>query len=93
VYNYHKNTLEALRNLLEASGLRHPSELGPEHIVRRVSKTEVHSYMDLFPFLRPGALLDGETGITVFDRYWSKSTADSFDPPAFVLKLRETKLQ
>jgi glutamate synthase domain-containing protein 2 len=93
VYNYHKNTLDALRNLLEASGLRHPSELGPEHIVRRVSKTEVHSYMDLFPFLRPGALLDGETGITVFDRYWSKSTSDSFNPPAFILKLRETKLQ
>ncbi|HTN34869.1 MAG TPA: FMN-binding glutamate synthase family protein [Marinobacter sp.] len=93
VHNYHKNTMDALQHLLEASGLRHPSELGPEHVVRRISKTEVHSYMDLFPFLRPGALLDGETGLTVFDRYWSKATSDSFDPPAFILKLRETKLQ
>lgn len=93
VYNFHKNTLDALQNLLEASGLKHPSELGPEHIVRRVSKTEVHSYLDLFPFLEPGALLEGKTGLTVFDKYWENAEADTFEPPEFILKLRETKLR
>lgn len=93
VYNFHKNTLDALQNLLEASGLKHPSELGPEHIVRRVSKTEVHSYLDLFPFLEPGALLEGKTGLTVFDKYWDDARLDTFEPPEFILKLRETKLR
>jgi glutamate synthase domain-containing protein 2 len=93
VYNYHKNTLDALQNLLEASGLKHPSELGPEHIVRRVSKTEIHSYLDLFPFLAPGALLEGKTGLTVFDKYWEEACPDTFEPPEFILKLRETKLR
>ncbi|MBE95291.1 FMN-binding glutamate synthase family protein [Marinobacter sp.] len=93
VYNYHKNTLEALMNLLEASGLKHPSELGPEHIIRRTSKTEIHSYMDLFTFLEPGALLEGETGERVFDTYWPNATPDSFDPPEFIRQLRETKLR
>jgi len=93
VYNYHKNTLEALMNLLEASGLKHPSELGPEHIIRRTSKTDTHSYMDLFPFLEPGALLEGETGERVFDTYWPNATPDSFDPPEFIRQLRETKLR
>ncbi|WP_303289098.1 FMN-binding glutamate synthase family protein [Marinobacter sp. SS5-14b] len=93
VYNFHKNTLDALQNLLEASGLKHPSELGPEHIVRRVSKTEVHSYLDLFPFLEPGALLEGKTGLTVFDKYWENAEPDTFEPPEFILKLRETKLR
>ena len=93
VYNYHKNTLDALQNLLEASGLKHPSELGPEHIVRRVSKTEIHSYLDLFPFLEPGALLEGKTGLTVFDKYWEEARPDTFEPPEFILKLRETKLR
>ncbi|QFS86453.1 MULTISPECIES: FMN-binding glutamate synthase family protein [unclassified Marinobacter] len=88
VYNYHKNTLDALQNLLEASGLKHPSELGPEHIVRRVSKTEIHSYLDLFPFLEPGALLEGKTGLTVFDKYWDDARPDTFEPPEFILKLR-----
>lgn len=93
VYNFHNNTLDALQNLLEASGLKHPSELGPEHIVRRVSKTEVHSYLDLFPFLEPGALLEGKTGLTVFDKYWDDARPDTFEPPEFILKLRETKLR
>ncbi|MGO1500791.1 MAG: FMN-binding glutamate synthase family protein [Marinobacter sp.] len=93
VYNFHSNTLDALQNLLEASGLRHPGELGPEHIVRRVSKTEVHSYIDLFPFLAPGALLEGKTGLAVFDKYWAESKPDTFDPPKFVQQLRETKLR
>jgi len=93
VFNYHKNTLDALQNLLEASGLKHPSELGPEHIVRRVSKTEIHSYLDLFPFLEPGALLEGKTGLTVFDKYWEEARPDTFEPPEFILKLRETKLR
>ncbi|GGC75837.1 FMN-binding glutamate synthase family protein [Marinobacter halophilus] len=93
VFNFHSNTLDALQNLLEASGLRHPSELGPEHIVRRVSKTEVHTYLDLFPFLEPGALLKGKIGLTVFDKYWADARPDTFEPPEFILKLRETKLR
>ena len=93
VFNFHKNTLDALQNLLEASGLRHPSELGPEHIFRRVSKTEVHSYLDLFPFLEPGALLEGKTGLRVFDKYWESAQPDTFEPPEFILALRETKLR
>ncbi|WP_396622825.1 FMN-binding glutamate synthase family protein [Marinobacter sp. W-8] len=93
VFNFHKNTLDALQNLLEASGLRHPSELGPEHIVRRISKTEVHSYLDLFPFLEPGALLEGKTGLRVLDKYWESTQPDTFEPPEFILALRETKLR
>lgn len=93
VYNYHRNTLDALMNLLAASGLKHPSELGPEHIIRRTSRTEVHSYMELFPFLEPGALFKGETGQQVFDKYWPATTANSFEPPEFIRKLRDTKLQ
>jgi hypothetical protein len=85
--------VDALANLLGAAGLKHPSELGPEHIVRRVSKTTVHSYMDLYPFLKPGVLVSGgETHHSVFDKYWADARADSFDPPAFILELRETKV-
>ena len=93
VYNFHKNTLDALQNLLEASGLHHPSELGPEHIIQRTSKTDVQSYMDMLPFLAPGALLEGKTGLKVFDKYWPYADPNSFGPPEFVKQLRETKLR
>lgn len=94
VANFHRNTMTALANLLGASGLSHPSELGPEHIVRRVSKTTVHSYMDLYPFLEPGVLINGgETDHRVFRKYWPLARADSFDPPASIVKLRQTKMR
>lgn len=93
VYNFHKNTLDALQNLLQASGLNHPSELGPEHIVRRMSSTEIRSYLDLYHFLEPGALLEGETGHSVFDKFWEHADAESFAPPSFIKELRETKLR
>src|SRR5690606_7285588 len=41
VAEFHENTLHALRELLCAAGLEHPDQLGPEHILRRVSPVEV----------------------------------------------------
>jgi glutamate synthase domain-containing protein 2 len=41
VHLFHKNTLKALKELLAAAGLTHPDQLGPEHVIRRVSSTEV----------------------------------------------------
>lgn len=93
VYNFHRNTMEALTNLLGAAGLRHPRELGPEHIIRRVDENEVQPYMDLFRFLEPGALIDGHIDIPIFAKYWDVARAESFEAPEFVKKLRETKLR
>lgn len=33
VYNFHRNTLHALQELVQAAGLAHPSELRAHHIV------------------------------------------------------------
>jgi glutamate synthase domain-containing protein 2 len=43
VYNYHQNTMKALKELIGARASRTPNQIGPEHIVRRVSATEVRS--------------------------------------------------
>ncbi|ROZ86242.1 FMN-binding glutamate synthase family protein [Pseudomonas neustonica] len=93
VYHFHRNTVAALANLLEAAGLSHPRELGPEHIMRRVNKYEVQPYGELFQFLEPGALLDGRAELPVFKKYWAQACADSFGAPEFMLRLRETKLR
>ena len=93
VFSFHKNTVDALSNLLGAAGLSHPSELGPEHIIRRISRTEIRSYLDLYGFMEPGALLTGGSGLAAFDRYWSAADPSSFNPPKFIAELRETKLR
>ena len=81
VYHYHQNTLKALRELIAAAGLRHPSELGPEHIIRRCSPTEVKSLAGVYRYLQPGQLLalDLDPALhSVFHTYWSRARADSF---------------
>ena len=86
------NTLHALRDLLCAAGLEHPDQLGPEHILRRVSPTEVRSLAALYRFLRPGELLGGRIPEhAVFQDFWQASRSDAFMPPEHVMRLRSGK--
>ncbi len=93
VHMFHQNTLQGLAQLISAAGLIHPQEIGPEHIIRRISDCEVKSYEALFPYLRPGQLLDGTPEHSLFRRFWSLSRPDSFRPPDSIAALRQTKLR
>ncbi|BBI48925.1 hypothetical protein HORIV_13460 [Vreelandella olivaria] len=93
VYHFHRNTIKALAEMLGAAGLSHPSELGPEHIIRRVSENEIQSYDQIFTFLKPNELLNAKCEHTVFKHYWENARADSFQPPAQIARLRFTKLE
>ncbi|CEP37393.1 MULTISPECIES: FMN-binding glutamate synthase family protein [unclassified Halomonas] len=93
VYHFHRNTLKALAEMLGAAGLSHPSELGPEHIIRRVSENEIQSYDQIFAFLKPNELLNAKCEHTVFKHYWEDARSDSFLPPARIARLRFTKLE
>ena len=89
VAEFHGNTLHALRDLLCAAGLEHPDQLGPEHILRRVSPTEVRSLGALYRFLKPGELLGGRIPEhAVFQDFWQAARSDAFMPPENVLRLR-----
>ena len=71
VFQFHDNTLKALRDLLCAAGLEHPGQLGPEHILRRVSPIEVRSLAALYRFLEPGELLSRIPEHAVFKDFWA----------------------
>lgn len=91
VQGFHRNTMNALRDLLCAAGLTDPKEVGPEHIVRRVTPTEVRSLSALYHFLEPGELLSGIPDHAVFQSYWASARSDSFEPPEQVKAMRESK--
>jgi len=93
VRNFHENTLIALKELVQASGLSHPVELGPEHLIRRVSSTEVRSLATLYKFVKPGELIDGVSEHAVFQRFWADARPDSFAPSAELSARRTTKLR
>lgn len=78
VYEFHKRTLHALSELVAAAGLTHPDQLKPEHIIRRISSTEVTSLATLYKFLKPGELLSDSTSHKVFAYYWQRARAETF---------------
>jgi glutamate synthase domain-containing protein 2 len=82
VASFHRLTVKALSDMLAAAGLEHPDQLTPEHMVRRVSLTEVRQFADLHVFLEPGVLLDGRCREGVYRDNWARASADEFDPHA-----------
>ncbi|MGO4394633.1 FMN-binding glutamate synthase family protein [Variovorax sp. M-6] len=83
VRNFHRSTLHALQELVQAAGLDHPRQITAHHIVRRISDTEVRLLSNLVMQVQPGALLgrlDGQHN--VFRTYWSLASAQSFQPLA-----------
>jgi glutamate synthase domain-containing protein 2 len=79
VRNFHRSTLHALQELVQAAGLQHPSELSAHHIVRRVTDTEVRLLSNLLMRMEPGALLgDISRQHNVFKDYWPLADANSF---------------
>jgi len=93
VANFHRNTLEALRELVQAAGLQHPRQITASHIVRRTADHEVRLLSSLLTTVAPGALLAAERGETdwphpVFSTYWPLARPDSFAPAEARTKTR-----
>jgi glutamate synthase domain-containing protein 2 len=85
VYRYHQNTLQALKELVQAAGLTHPNQINAFHIVRRTAGHEVRLLANVLPFVQPGTLLaaargQGEWPQNVYRHYWPLASAHSFDP-------------
>lgn len=77
---FHKSTVHALAQMLAAAGLDRPEELGPHHIVRRVSATETRLFSQLHYFVGPGEIVDKAPHLSDFYKTsWSMARADSFD--------------
>lgn len=80
VANYHKETLHALAELVAAAGLDHPSDLRPEHFMRRQGSDKFASYAELYVQMAPGELVHGPIGDPRFKTWWDLARADSFAP-------------
>jgi hypothetical protein len=79
VFNFHQQTLKALKELVQAAGLQHPREITSHHLVRRVSENEVRLLANLLPNTPPGALLtDLAAQHAVFTLYWERASAERF---------------
>jgi glutamate synthase domain-containing protein 2 len=81
VRNFHKNTIVALTEMLEAAGLTHTHQLNRRHIVRRLSASQIKLADQIYPRVEINALIEGKS---VEDprlaSYWHRVTGSSFQP-------------
>ncbi len=81
VFNYHAMTLHALKEMVQAAGLEHPSDISAHHIVRRSTNGKVHSLAQLvLTQVHDGALLQSDlSGLPLIYRMsWPQARAESF---------------
>jgi len=78
VRNFHRQTLESVQEMLQATGLSAPSDLRLNHIMRRVSEHEVQNLSDLILSVKGGALLEPQDLEGLFAKYWQAASPDSF---------------
>lgn len=78
VAQFHANTMRTLKEAIEASGLTHPSDLTPHHLMIRVNSREVRSAASQYLWLEQGELMSDAVSHPAFAKYWSHAKADSF---------------
>ena len=80
VAGFHQKTMDALIEIVAASGLDHPSQLTPEHFFIRRDAQHITSFRDTLTWLSPGELLEGSSSHPRLAAYWNMATAESFAP-------------
>jgi glutamate synthase domain-containing protein 2 len=81
VFNFHQETLKALKELVEAAGLQHPNQITAHHIVRRSSDHKVQSLGQLIlTQMQDGILLQNDlrTLPHIFQLGWPQASAHRF---------------
>ena len=57
-------------------GLRHPSELGSEHIFRRTSDTQVRRFSEIYEFIADGQMLQDDGVPVEWREEWQAANPD-----------------
>ncbi|GMQ95729.1 MAG: FMN-binding glutamate synthase family protein [Gammaproteobacteria bacterium] len=77
VYQFHRNTVHALSEIVAAAGLEHPSEISPCHFYVRLGGSTTLSADRGGVWLQPGSLID-RSAPEPYRNYWESADASSF---------------
>ncbi|WP_216075604.1 FMN-binding glutamate synthase family protein [Acinetobacter indicus] len=80
VYNFHKNTMHALSEMIAAAGLKHPADIRAHHLAQRINDREIKNYAQLHFWLKEGELLSCENKDeeNFYFRMWNLAKAEEF---------------
>ena len=77
VYNYHRNTMDDLAQVVAACGLEHPTDLSPSLLCHRTNSHHHKTYKDLFEWCTPNMFYDMDTKCG-YTKKWEMASAEAF---------------
>ncbi len=76
VSRFQRETVRGALELLGAMGLQRLEDLQPEHIFRRIDDLRIRNFGEIYDFLEPGQLVDGQDVPEGMRREWAMSRPD-----------------
>lgn len=80
VANYHNETINAFVELMAAAGIKNPDQINRYHIHRRVSNNFSQSFLEIFPYIPEGCLLERNTIPDGWKEIMAMADSASFAP-------------
>ena len=77
VYNFHRNTMDDLAQVVAACGLEHPSELSPELLSHRTNSLHHKKYSELFEWCTPNMFSEEKSDCS-YIKDWNLASSESF---------------
>jgi glutamate synthase domain-containing protein 2 len=76
VQRFQRATVQSAMQIMASMGVRHPDELRPHQLRRRIAPHEIRSYAELYDWLEPGELLADPPAAWAED--WNRADPDHF---------------
>jgi glutamate synthase domain-containing protein 2 len=77
VFNFHRNTMDDLAQVIAACGLEHPRELSPKLLCHRTSALHHKSYYELFEWCTPNMYYEDKKDCG-YTKMWNMASSESF---------------
>lgn len=78
VLRFQQETVKSAMDLMASAGLRHPDEVDRTVVSRRIGNFKTETYIETYPELKKGCLLDESTVPENLLFFWKKATPNSF---------------
>lgn len=77
VFNYHRNTIDDLAQIVAACGITHPKDLTPKLLFHRINSLHHKSYAELFEWCTPNMFYE-DSMKSGYMNLWNMAPVDSF---------------
>ena len=78
VYRYQHETVKSAMELMASAGIRHPDDVDRDVVSMRVDRTKIETFLETYPELEPGCLLNESTVPKKLLYFWKKASAERF---------------